>query len=210
MSPVPDSVKNLIFDFGGVIINIDFERTFNAFTALGIADVKGVWERVVSSGLLSEFERGLHKPVDFRKIMNSLTGLKLTDKVFDKAWNSMLLDIPSGRVKLIEVLKKKYKVFLLSNTNEIHYLSYSTILQEYGYNKLDDLFDGAWFSFRMGMLKPGVGIYKEVLNKESLIPSETMFIDDSQANVIGAENAGMKGLCIKPGTLTEIFTDFPE
>lgn len=210
MSPVPEGIKNLIFDFGGVIINIDFNRTFDAFTALGITDVKDVWSQVVSSDLLSEFERGLHNPVEFRKKMNSLTGLKIPDNVFDKAWNSMLLDIPVKRVRLIEDLKKNYKIFLLSNTNEIHYICYSTQLRDHGYKKLDDLFDGAWFSFRMGMLKPGVDIFNEVLKKERIVPSETLFIDDLQVNVDGAEKAGMKGLCIKPGTLIEIFTDFTE
>jgi glucose-1-phosphatase len=210
MSPVPEGVKNLIFDFGGIIINIDFTRTFNAFSTLGIKDVNNVWQQIVTSGLLNEFERGLHCPDDFRKKMNVIAGLKISDEVFDNAWNSMLLDIPVKRVRLIEHLKKKYKVYLLSNTNEIHYKNYSALLKGYGYNKLDDLFDGAWFSFRMGKLKPEVDIFEEVLKKENLIPSETMFIDDLQANVNGAERTGIKGLCIDPGTLCDFFSDFTE
>ena len=208
MRPVPDGVKNLIFDFGGVIINIDFNRTFDAFTALGITDVRGVWKQVLSSGLLYDMEKGLYSPYEFRKKMCTATGIHVTDDVFDKAWNSMLLDIPGDRVRLIEKLKKKYRVFLLSNTNEIHYNCYCGLLKPYGYEYLDDLFDSAYFSFRMGKLKPGTDIFEEVISKEKLNPAETLFIDDMQENVFGAEKAGLKGLFINPGTLTEIFSGF--
>lgn len=207
MSRVPGNVKNLIFDFGGVIINIDFENAFNAFVSAGVPHVKEVWKKALSTGLLYEFEKGKLTPAAFRNEMNVLSGVYLTTEEFDRAWNAMLLDIPEERVRLIEKLKKNYRVFLLSNTNQIHYDDYSGMLAGYGYKKLDDLFHGAWFSFRMEKLKPDRAIYNEVVEKEGLVPTETLFVDDLQVNVDGAVSAGLKGLCIAPGTLSGHFSD---
>jgi putative hydrolase of the HAD superfamily len=142
--------------------------------------------------------------------MNELSGVVMKMEEFDHAWNAMLLDIPEERVRLIEQLKKKYRVYLLSNTNQIHYDAYSGILTGYGYPKLDDLFHGAWFSFRMGKIKPDPAIYSEVIEKEGILASETLFIDDLALNVEGAQTAGIAGLCITPGTLTEVFAEFKE
>jgi len=208
MRPVDENIKNLIFDFGGVIINIDFNLTFNAFSELGVADVATVWKKSVASGLMADFEKGNISPGEFRKKMDEFTGLGLSEAEFDKAWNSMILDVPLERVKLIERLKKNYRIYLLSNTNKIHYDYYFSVIENSGYKKIDDLFNRAFFSFRMGKVKPDLTIFNEVLEKERLVARETLFIDDIQENISGAEKAGIKGLLINPGTLTEIFSEF--
>lgn len=208
MSSVPDTIKNIVFDFGGVIINIDFNRAFEAFSHVGCSDVKEAWKKAWTSGLLTRFEKGDMAPDAFRKEMAVICGNEMDAATFDAAWNAMLLDIPESRVRLIERLKKRYRVFLLSNTNQIHYDNYSSLAEPYGYPVIDDLFHGAWFSFRMGLVKPDVAIYQALLEKEQLIPAETLFVDDLAENVAGAEKAGMAGLHIQPGTLTEGFADY--
>jgi putative hydrolase of the HAD superfamily len=132
-----------------------------------------------------------------------LIGTDVTDQDIDTAWTAMLLDIPRDRIKYIEELKNKYRVFLLSNTNEIHRLKFHSIFEEnFGYS-FDQLFERNHYSHEMGLRKPDQAIFLQVLAENNLVASETLFIDDISENVMAAESVGMKGLNIVPGTLLE-------
>lgn len=203
-------IKNLIFDFGGIIINIDFALTYKAFEALGVANTESLIIRAIQLGFFGKFERGEISPWEFRSELCRLAEIEVSDAEFDKAWNTMLLDIPEERVRIIERLSKKYRIFLLSNTNQIHYDNYVSRIQPYGYNRIDDLFEKAWFSFKIGLAKPDRDIFDFVLNEKNLNPQECLFVDDMPENIAGAEMTGMKTLCISPGTFISHFSETKE
>jgi len=183
--------KALIFDFGGVIINIDFKLTHQAFKALGIEDLDQKFSQTKQSGFFDQFEKGEISPEAFRKEIKLFLKSEINDAELDMAWNKMLLDIPKKRIEIIESLKVKYPCMLLSNTNQIHYDFYRDDLEKvHGYTKFSELFDKTYFSHEIGMRKPDEDIYHYVLKDLKLEASEVLFIDDTEMNIIAANQMG--------------------
>lgn len=179
--------KALIFDFGGVIINIDFKLTHQAFKALGIENLELKFSQTQQSGFFDKFEKGEISPEEFRKEIKFFLNSDINDSALDKAWNKMLLDIPAQRIEIIKQLKTKYPCVLLSNTNQIHYDYYREGLErEHGFKKFSDLFDKTYFSHEIGMRKPDSDIYNFVLQDLNLKPSDVLFIDDTEKNIDAA------------------------
>ncbi len=192
--PNQTSIKNIIFDFGGVICNIDVKLTEKAFIDLGLKKFDIQQSITLSSGLFEKIEIGAISPEEFRFDLREFFTNSVTDLQLDHAWNALLLDIPSPRIQLLEKLRNRYRIFLLSNSNEIHYLKYlDNFTQEYGYNSFDDLFEKAYFSFNIGLKKPGKAIFDYVTTKSKLNPNETLFIDDTLIHVEGALQAQING-----------------
>lgn len=194
-------IKNIIFDLGGVILNIDPQLTFDALKKLGFNG--SFQDEKDAMTYFFDLEKGHTTPMAFRNFIRQLIGSDIADDDIDAAWTAMLLDIPADRIRYIEGLRKDYRVFLLSNTNEIHRLKFHRTFEDsFGY-LFDQLFERNHYSHEMGLRKPDPEIYKMVLNENNLNPSETLFVDDIQENVLAAESVGMKGLNILPGTLLE-------
>lgn len=202
------SLHNIIFDLGGVILNINARLTFDAFKKLGL---KGSIENEINAQtneLFHDLEKGNTSPEAFHRRFRQLTGYSSTDQEIDDAWTAMILDIPADRVKYLKELKKDYRIFLLSNTNEIHKIKFHRMfLNSYGY-PFYDLFERNHYSHEMGMRKPDPNIYLQVLKEDQLVAEETLFIDDIGENVIAAESTGIKGLHIQPGTLLEVLPGY--
>jgi putative hydrolase of the HAD superfamily len=193
-------IKNLIFDFGGVIINLDPKRMVMAFAELGVKDIEKVNKSIADAGLYLDLEMGLITPAGFREGMRKCTGLKLTDSQVDNAWNAMILDIPPSRLALLEELKENYNIFLLSNTNEIHYMYFNKYLSEtYGIQKLDQIFTKCYYSHQLKLRKPEPEIFLKVLSLAGLKADECLFIDDSKENVKTARDLGIHGITHHPG-----------
>jgi putative hydrolase of the HAD superfamily len=135
--------------------------------------------------------------------------MPFSDAEIDHAWNTIIKDIPVERIELIERLKKEYKVYLLSNSNAIHYDYYNLYVKNnFDYESLDAIFEKAWYSFRMGLFKPDPRIYEQVLQEGGLVGEETLFIDDKLENVEAAERVGLKGYYLKEGEdVVGIFKD---
>jgi putative hydrolase of the HAD superfamily len=128
---------------------------------------------------------------------------QMTDEEIDLAWTAMILDIPADRVKYLKELKKSYRLFLLSNTNEIHRIKFHRSFREdFGYS-FYDLFEHSFYSHKMGIRKPNPQIYVQALKEANLNPEETLFIDDMVENIEAAKTTGMNVLHIEPGTLLE-------
>ena len=203
------SIRNIIFDFGGVICNIDVKLTEKAFTDLGINKFDTANSISRSAGLFENIETGAISSSQFREELRKFFSNPVTDEQLDEAWNALLLDIPEPRIRLIEQLRKHYRLFLLSNTTEIHYLKYlENFRTQYGYPDFDALFEKAYFSHRLGMKKPSPEIFRFVLHDSLLNPSETLFIDDTLMHVEGARIAGIHGyhLAIDRGEeITDLF-----
>lgn len=184
-----NKISAIIFDLGGVILDIDQERTIRRFNKLGV-DLE---EINIQSPLFNHYERGTINSLDFiHTLRTALKGNVTTEQIVD-AWNAMLLEIPKERFRYIEKLRKKYKVYLLSNTNELHMDAfYDYIGKTYGVAYWESLFDEIFLSYKMGSRKPEEDCFLHVCQKINLAPQECLFIDDSVMNIRGAEYVGMR------------------
>lgn len=203
------NIKNIIFDYGGVILNIDPSLTFKALKESGIEDVETLHMKIIENDLYNKIETGAISPQEFREGIRSLIGSFVTDQQIDDAWNALILDMPPERIKLIEEAGKNYRVFMLSNTNQIHYDKYRADLEnQYGYNTFSDLFEKAHFSHEIGFRKPHPEIYLHVLKSHGLKPEETVFIDDSIVNIKAADKLGLTAILLDDGVeVTDLFKD---
>lgn len=203
------NIKNIIFDFGGVIIDIDPRLTIKELEKLGYHDIEKLKSKDFYEKVILKFEKGVDTPTIFRNKLREFIEMDLSDQQLDDAWNALLFDIPKERIRVIEQVKKHYSIYLLSNSNEIHYDLYVRDLQlRFGYQEFDKLFDKAYFSFDLHMTKPHEEIYEFVINQHHLIPERTLFIDDRIENIEGARKAGLKTYQLKPPQrIRDIFQD---
>lgn len=208
MHTLKAGIKNIIFDLGGVILNLSVERTHQAFADLSGLTLPEIKSRVHHGPFFHDYERGLITDLEFRNLLRETLQVKASDQELDKAWNAMLLDIPQERFALLEQLKETYRVFLLSNTNEIHRQCFNSIVQQTsGKPNIDHYFHQAYFSHVLNLSKPDVAIYQHVLNDQNLLPSETVFLDDNQDNLAGAAKAGLHTFYVQqPNQIFEFFT----
>ena len=203
-------IKNIIFDLGGVLLNIDYQATINEFKKLGMEDFDAFFTQAAQHQLFDRMDKGEVSPPSFREELRMLSGLDISDSEIDIAWNAMLLDLPAKRLALLERVGKNYRTFLLSNTNSIHYPAYMDYLnRHYGIADLAALFEKQYLSFEIGMRKPDREIYEYVLSDQGLDAGETMFIDDSFQHVEGARKAGVHAvwLDVKHQEVNDLFTE---
>ncbi len=190
-------IKNIIFDLGGVIIDIDHHRTADKFKDFGFPDFIEHFSHSKQHEMFNLHEKGLITDAEFRKLVCSELKISVSEDVFDDAWNAILIGIPAERIELILELKKKYRIFMLSNTNSIHMIWMNNYLKdEFKFNSYKDIFEKAYFSFELGMRKPDADIFDFVLKDSGLNPSETLFIEDTLKNIEAAEMVGIKTLLI--------------
>ncbi|NJM14238.1 MAG: HAD family phosphatase [Bacteroidales bacterium] len=181
------NIKNIIFDWGGVILNIDYSLTSLAFKKLGIQNIDDHFSQLKQTPLFDDFETGRLSAGDFRNSIKKHLDEDTTDYQIDMAWSAMLLDTPAQRVKLLEKVKQQYRIFLLSNTNEIHELFYIPILdRQLGNGYFFRLFEKVYLSHKIGMHKPQASAFNLVIGENQLKPSETLFIDDSPQHIEAA------------------------
>ncbi len=200
------AIQNIIFDLGGVIINLDTPATIRAFERLGATRFSDVYTQLQQTQLFDLFDKGQLPEADFRRELTALTGLALSDTDFDAAWNAMLLDFPKHRLNMLASIKPKYRSFLLSNTNFIHVHAFEAeLLKSHGHRNLEGFFEKVYYSCNMGMRKPDREIFEYLLKENSLNPAETLFIDDSPQHVEGAQQVGLQAILLgKHEEVTEL------
>ncbi|WP_418698400.1 HAD family hydrolase [Bacteroides sp.] len=184
-------IKNLIIDFGGVLIDLDRQRCLDNFSKLGISDVESLLDIYHQQDFFQKYEKGLITTAEFRDVIRTKTEKPLTDAQIDDAWNSFLVNIPSYKLDLLLNLRKDYVVYLLSNTNELHWEWSCEHAFSYKAFRVEDYFEHIFLSYKMKMAKPDAGIFRKVLDETGIIPQETLFIDDSDANCRTAEALGI-------------------
>jgi glucose-1-phosphatase len=200
MSINQKQIKNIIFDYGGVILNIDFQKSIKAFAEMGLSNPTELLSLYANAPLFDNLEKGKINPAQFHNELKTLFQETVSDEMLNVAWNALLLDMPQKRIEFLKYLKPKYRTFLLSNSNVIHYDCYLKKLQSENHvNSFEDLFEKAYFSFDLGMRKPDVEIFLHVLNQHHLFPEKTLFIDDSKTNTDAASALGMQVLELKAG-----------
>ncbi len=204
-----ETIKNIIFDFGGVILNINYQLTANAFKEIGVDNFEKSYSQASQTHLFDNLEKGLISPKDFRDGIRNVSGKNLSDEHIDYAWNKIILDLPEKRVSLLKQLKNTYRTFLLSNTNKIHYDVYIVDLQKFGHSSFNDIFEKAYFSYKIGMRKPDKEIFEFIQQEQQLIPEETLFIDDSIQHIEAAQKLGFATHHLtQKEDITDLFEDF--
>ena len=188
-----NEIKSIIFDLGGVILNLDYSKTVDEFKKIGVLHFKELYSQKKQTLVFDDFEKGKIQPEEFISSLKSSENLKIKEIDFINAWNAMLLEIPIEKLEFIYGLKKNYKIFLLSNTNEIHINKFESNLKK---NNMLELFykcfDKIYYSSRMGKRKPDENCFKQVLEENGLMANKTLFIDDSIQHIQGAKVAGLK------------------
>jgi putative hydrolase of the HAD superfamily len=206
-----DHIDNIIFDLGGVLINLDTSKTFQAFEALMNAAENRNTYVSPDHPVFHQFEKGQIPPAEFREKIRSLIAPNATDEAIDVAWNAMLLDFPASRLQLLKRLSQDYRLFLLSNTNVIHLNALEKILHAaHGYPNLDPFFEKTYYSHQIGMRKPDEEIFRHVLTEQHLNPNRTLFLDDTRMHLEGAAKTGIQTQLIRPDFTVHHFFDQPQ
>ena len=193
-------IKNIILDLSGVLLNLNFRKTEEAFRSLGIEDFNRHFSQFQASPLFEDLETGRVSPDEFFNHFRRETGLPLTDEAIIESWNAMLLDFPAERLQWLEDLGKKYRVFLYSNTNSIHYDSFHLAFERsFPGKNLNDYFEKAYYSHILGKRKPFADSFRIILEDAGIQARETIFIDDTIGNIEGAREAGINTIHLVPG-----------
>ena len=197
-------IKNIIFDFGGVLLNIDFKRTFDAFKKLGYKDFDELYSQHQADPLFQDLEKGLITEKEFYNQLSTILPFPSENEKLKNAWNAMLISYRKESLDFLIELKDRYSLYLLSNTNAIHYECFSKLLdEETQYKNLEDFFTNAWYSHKINRRKPDVETYEFVLQDAGINAEETLFIDDSYSNLPNAEKIGIKTHLLEGGQKIE-------
>jgi putative hydrolase of the HAD superfamily len=201
------TIKNIIFDLGGVIIDLSVDSTLRKFSELSGHPVNKVMETYHARPEFYAYEKGEITNDQFRSALKGIFGLKSLDSELDLCWNAMLGEIPAERIELLRDLKLKYKTFLLSNTNAIHLDCFSGIVKKsHNIESLEPLFHKTYYSHLLKMRKPDAEIYEYVLRDNNLKADETIFLDDNVANLKGAASVGIQTFHVThPDTIFSLF-----
>lgn len=204
----PVGIKNIIFDFGGVIMDINISKTITAFTDLKIKGLNA--EDIISSHkqFLHNLEIGTITPDEFINCIYEEypAASSVSDKLIWNAWNSLLQPYDEKRIEMVNRLKDYYNLYLLSNTNFPHRVKFKEIYRRQFGENLEDLFIECFYSDEMHLRKPDPEIYRQVVEKARIDPHVTLFIDDNEMNIKSAEKFGLKVYHLTGGEkITDLF-----
>jgi HAD superfamily hydrolase (TIGR01509 family) len=199
-------VKNIIFDLGGVFLNINYQLTRQAFVELGVGHFDAMFTQHHSNDLFELLETGKLSDQQFYDAFRKESATGLSNDQIKTAWNALLLDFPEERISWLEQIKDRYNIYLYSNTNQIHYDQFmADFSKAYPGKDFNNYFLTAYYSQTLGLRKPYVESFQQILVKEALNPEETLFIDDTIKNIEGAQKAGMQTIhLIAPMTVLDL------
>lgn len=190
------SLKNILFDMGGVIIDLNVSATLEAFYNMEFPAELLNYPENYNTDIFFKYETGVTNTKEFRDAIRKETGLNFEDAVFDKAWRAMLLDIPVERIEIIKKLKEKYDLYILSNTSPLHTPVFETLFLKNGGISMNDLFNKCFYSNEIGYSKPDDSSYRYVLEHAGIVAEETLFLDDNIHNIKAAQAMGFNAIHI--------------
>jgi len=186
-------IKNIIFDLGGVLYDIRYENIADTFRSYGLPNFEKIYVQAGQAKEIDLFEEGEITPEQFRDFIRSTSPVHLTDQQIDDAWNAILIDLPEIRLTILKKLRNKYRIFLFSNTNLINCIEFERyVTEKFGENIFETHFEKAYYSHTLGIKKPKPEAFQKICQEQNLIPEETLFIDDTERHIIGAQKAGMQ------------------
>ena len=195
----------IIFDLGGVILNIDYRLTIAAFEKLGVKNADLFYSKKVQNPIFDKIEIGEITANYFLDELQKKTN-NAEIKQLESAWNAMLLDLPESRLNHIQKLSKNYKIFLLSNTNEIHFNAFRKMIGEKRWLKFSSLFTKMYLSHEIGFRKPNKEAFQIILDENKLKANEVFFIDDSPQHIESAKTIGIQSHYLLEGEeITTLF-----
>lgn len=187
-----ENIEAIIFDFGGVLIDLDYNKTIEAFVDLGIENFDELYSQADQLGLFDSIEMGKISSQRFINELLKLLPQGTTPNQVVHAWNAMLLSVPKQSIEILTKLSAKYRIFMLSNTNAIHIEKAWRIWSETSSIAPNSHFEKILLSHEIGMRKPHVETFQWVLDEFNLKPEKTLFIDDSIQHIEGARKAGIQ------------------
>lgn len=192
---MPDihKIQTVIFDLGKVIINLDLQATYRAFAQLSGKSLEEIGALVADQDFFETYEAGEIDDPTFRANIRQSLDILNEDEEIDAAWNAMLKDIPPARLQLIDQMSSRFRIFMMSNTNEIHFRQIQRIAAHAsGGKELRNYFEQMYLSQEIGVCKPDAGAWQVILDDHQLDPATTLFIDDKAENIEGAAKLGLQ------------------
>ncbi len=201
-------IKNILFDLGGVILDIDVHATLKGFYELGFPPELLQYPNGMTSDLFFRYETGKISTSEFRNEIRKITGLDLSNEALDEAWNAMIVRIPVERTQLLERLKERYALYMLSNTSPLHVPIFEQMYLEKAGKPMKDLFTKIYYSFEIGWHKPDTEAWEYVIKDAGIVPQETLFLDDNIHNIKASQELGFQAIHIHERTrLTDLGFD---
>lgn len=181
----------VIFDLGGVLIQLNYQKTVEAFTALGVQDFQTMYSQAAQTSIFDNYETGQISTQHFVNTLKNYLPAHVTPNQIVAAWNAMILDFTAENLEYIERLSETHQLYLLSNTNDIHFQKVERMLAKVSSKKIYDYFIKIYLSQEIGMRKPHSETFQFVCDDASLNPSTTLFIDDTEQHILGAQSIGL-------------------
>jgi glucose-1-phosphatase len=183
-------LKNILFDLGGVILDLNVSATLERFLNLGFPKELLNYPENFETDIFFNYETGKTSTNEFRDAIRKLSDVNFSDEEFDDAWCAMLSGVPESRTRLLQPLSKVYNLYILSNTSELHIRHFNQMFHDTAGYKLSDVFTHGFYSYETGWHKPDPGAFKDVLKKAKIKAAETLFLDDNIHNVKAAKELG--------------------
>ena len=198
-----NGIKNIIFDLGGVLLDIDFLQSQQAFAQLGIHNFKEMVSPFKGNDLFNALETGMDTDLFYHQF-RQLSATSLSNQTIEEAWCALLIGFRKKSIEQLAALKQNYNTYLLSNTNEIHLQRIHQMFRnDFNNMELDECFEAAYYSHRIQIRKPAAEAWLHIINHHSLSASETLFIDDGAENIKAAKQLGLQTIQLLPGMYIE-------
>lgn len=203
-------IEGIVFDIGNVLVDIDYPKTVAHFQALSDLDFSNIVSYSSQLGFFDEYERGEITTEEFISALKKYLKPETSEAQIIHAWNTMLVNYPEPKIKLLEKLKTEFKLFAFSNTNDLHVLQLNqNISRLYGKKEFREYFDRAFYSNEIRMRKPEKRAYEFLIEETAIQPEKLLFIDDKPENLLPAEELGIQILHLeKPEYLYSFFERF--
>lgn len=198
--PQQQYIRNILFDLGGVILDIDVSATLKKFYEMGFPSELLQYPHNMNTDIFYKYEIGLIGTVDFRNEIRKVTGIDVSDEELDEAWNAMIVRIPAGRAALINRLSERYDLYMLSNTSPLHAPVYEKMYLDAAGIPMHDVFRKLYYSFQIGCHKPDLEAWEFVIKDAGIIPEETLFLDDNIHNIKASQELGFRAIHIHERT----------
>jgi putative hydrolase of the HAD superfamily len=207
MNNLRQPFRNVIFDLGEVLLDLAIPKTIARFSEISGQTPEQVKNIYTASEVFLSYEKGLIDDAAFRSGANELFGTSISDVEFDSIWNGMLHNLSAERLSLLNSITGQYRLFLLSNTNEIHIRKFTEMAHAIVEKPLESYFEKTYYSNRIKMRKPDHEIFHHVLKENNLLPEETLFLDDNFDNISAAQQLGIQTIQVThPSILFQIFS----
>lgn len=202
-------IRNIIFDFGGVLYDIRYQNIPEAFERCGLHNFEEIYSKQHQNDVMDQYEEGLISTEALRTYIHSLTDSTLTDQQIDDCWNAILLGFPTRHEEMLRKVSQQYNLYLFSNTNQLNYEQFRAAMREqFGFDIFDKYFQRCYFSQLMHIRKPKEEGFRKIIAENNLVPADTLFIDDSPQHLVGARACGLQTIHLQDGIdVTELFDE---